>query len=36
MLVFCCVVSSNSLYCTVGYACIFCGDQIFVELVSYP
>ena len=34
MFVFYCVVSNN-LYCTIGYVCSFCGDQSFVDFVSF-
>ena len=34
MLCFCFIVFSI-IVCTVGYVCIFCGDQVFVYFVGF-
>ena len=30
-----CFIVSSVTVCTVGYVCLFCGDQIFVYFVSF-
>ena len=30
-----CFILLSVIVCTVGYVCIFCGDQVFVYFVSF-